>query len=153
MYKLLWDFETHTDYQISARRPDLVNRRKKKEEKRTCRTVDFADLADLRVKLKESEKRGKYLNLSRELKKLWYTRMTVIPIVIDELGTITKELVKGLEELEIRARVKTIQTTELWRSARILKGELKTWKKPAVTQIPVEDHRQTLVWKTLKEVK
>ena len=33
-------------------------------------TVDFAVLADHRVKLKECEKRNKYLNLARELKKL-----------------------------------------------------------------------------------
>ena len=34
--------------------------------------MDFADTADHRVKLKESEKRDKYLDLARELKKkLW----------------------------------------------------------------------------------
>ena len=31
--------------------------------------VDFAVLADHRVKLKESEKKNRYLNLARELKK------------------------------------------------------------------------------------
>ena len=39
---------------------------------RTCKIVDFAVPADLRVKLKECEKKDKYLNLSRELKKLWW---------------------------------------------------------------------------------
>ena len=34
--------------------------------------------------------------------------MTVIPIVIGALGTVTKLLVKGPEELEIRGRVETI---------------------------------------------
>ena len=38
-------------------------------------------------------------------------KMMVIPIVIGALGTVTKELVKGLEELEIRTQVETIQTT------------------------------------------
>ena len=33
---------------------------------------------------------------------LWNTKMTVIPIVIGALGTVTKRLVKGLEDLEIR---------------------------------------------------
>ena len=47
-------------------------------------------------------------------------------IVIGALGTITKELVQGLEDLEIRGRVKTIQTTALLRSARILRRVLKT---------------------------
>ena len=39
------------------------------KSKRTCRIVDFAVTADHRVKLKESEKKGKYLDLARELKK------------------------------------------------------------------------------------
>ena len=65
--KLLRNFEIQTDHQISARRPDLVIFNKKK---RTCRIVDFADLTDHRVKLKENENRDKYLEISREVKKL-----------------------------------------------------------------------------------
>ena len=42
-----------------------------KHKKRICRMVDFAVPADDRLKLKESEKRDKYLDLARELKKLW----------------------------------------------------------------------------------
>ena len=38
-------------------------------------------------------------------------KVTVIPSVISALGTVTKGLLKGLEELEIRARLETIQTT------------------------------------------
>ena len=53
-------------------------------------------------------------------------KMTVIPIVIGALGTVTKGLVHGLEELEIREREETIQTTALLRSARILRRVLET---------------------------
>ena len=42
--------------------------------------------------------------------------MTVIPIVISVLGTVTKGLVQGLEDLEIREQVETIQITALLRS-------------------------------------
>ena len=79
-----------------------------------------------RGKLKESEKKDKYLDLSRELKKLWNKKVTVIPIVIGYLGTVTKGLIKGLEDLEMRERVETIQTTMLLRSARILRRVLET---------------------------
>ena len=51
-------------------------------KKRTCEIVDFAVPADHRVKLKEYEKRDKYLELGRELKKLWNMKVTVIPIVM-----------------------------------------------------------------------
>ena len=47
--------------------------------------------------------------------------MTFIPVIIDVLGTVTKGLIKGLEDLEIRGRVETMQTTALLRSARILR--------------------------------
>ena len=65
-HKLLWDFGIQTDHLISAGRPDLIIINKKK---RTCKIVDFAVPADHRIKLKESEKIGKYYDLARELKK------------------------------------------------------------------------------------
>ena len=39
--------------------------------------MDFADPAEYWLKLKEGEKRDKYLNLARELKKLWNMKVTV----------------------------------------------------------------------------
>ena len=65
-HKVLWDFHIETGHLISARRPDLIIINKKKK---TCKIVDFAVLADYRIKLKEWEKRDKYLDLARELKK------------------------------------------------------------------------------------
>ena len=43
----------------------MINKRK-----RTCYIVDFAIPADHRVKVKESEKLGKYRNLAREIKNV-----------------------------------------------------------------------------------
>ena len=71
-HKLRWDFEIQTGLLMTARRPNQVieynnnkkkkkkKREKEKEKERACRVVDFADLADYWVKLKESEKRDKY---------------------------------------------------------------------------------------------
>ena len=47
--------------------------------------------------------------------------MTIIPIVISAFGTVTKGLLKGLEDLEVVRRVETIQTTALLTIARILR--------------------------------
>ena len=52
--------------------------------------------------------------------------MMVIAIVIFMLGTVTKGLVQGLEDLEIRGRVENIQTTALLRLAKILRIVLET---------------------------
>ena len=53
-------------------------------------------------------------------------KVTMIPIVIGAFGTVTKGLLKGLENLEVGGRVVTIQTTALLRTARILKRVLET---------------------------
>ena len=53
-------------------------------------------------------------------------KVTVIPIIVGALGTITEGLIKGLEDLEIRRQVDTIQTTSLLRSANILRRVLET---------------------------
>ena len=47
----------------------IVNQKKKRKKKWTCRIVDFVVQADHRVKLKEGEKRDKNTDLARELKK------------------------------------------------------------------------------------
>ena len=125
-HKLLWDFNIQTDHLIPARRPDLIIITKKKK-KENCKIVDFAVPADYRIKLIECEKKDKYLDLARELKKLWNMQVTIIPIVIGEFGTVTKGLQKGLEDLEDGGRLETIQTTALLRPARILRRVLETW--------------------------
>ena len=66
-HKLLWVFNIQTDQLILARRPDLIIINK---EKSICKIVDFAVPADHRINLKECEKKNKYLDLVRELKKL-----------------------------------------------------------------------------------
>ena len=97
-HKLLWDFNIHTDHLISTRRPDLIIINRKK---RTCKNVDFAVPADHRINRKECEKKDKYLEFARELKKLWNMKVTIIPIVIGAFGTVTKGLLKGLADLEV----------------------------------------------------
>ena len=77
--------------------------------------------------MKECEKKDKYLD-SRELKKLWNMKVTIIQIVIGAFGTVTKGLLKELEDLEAGGRVETIQTKALLRTAGILRRVLETWE-------------------------
>ena len=93
----------------------LINKKKR------CHFVDFAVLEDHSIKL------NKYLNLVRKLKKLSYMRVTVIPILIGALGTISKTLKKTLDKKEIRGRTETFQTKALLKSAWILRKVLETW--------------------------
>ena len=127
IHKILWYFEIQTDHLISARRPGLmIVNKKRKEKKRTCWIVDFGVPAYHSVKLKEIEKRDKYLDLAREQKKLWNMKVTVIPNVICALSTVNKGLVQALKDLEIKGLVETIQNTALLRFVRILRRVLET---------------------------
>ena len=54
-------------------------------------------------------------------------KVTIMPIVMGAFGTITKGLLKGLEDLEVGGRVETIQMTALLKTARILRRVMETW--------------------------
>ena len=123
-HEFLWHFNIQTNHLIPAKRPDLIIINKKK---RICKIVNFAVLADHRIIPKENEKKDKYLDLATELKKLWNMKVTIVPTVIGAFGTVTKELLKGLEDLEIGGRVEIIQTPALLRTARILRRVVETW--------------------------
>ena len=122
-HNLVWDFDKQTDHLNSARRPDLII----VNWKEFYRIVDIAIPADHKVKLKECEKKEKYLDHVREFKKLWNMIVTIIPYVIGGLGTVSKGLVQGVGDLEITGRVETVQTTALLRPTRILRRALETW--------------------------
>ena len=122
-HKLLWDFG------IQNGSPDLGQKTRpynNQQKKKACKIFNFSVPGDHRIKLKESEKKDKYLDLARELKKLWDMKMTIMLFMIDAFGTVTKGLLKGLVDLEVGGRVETIQTTALLRTARILRRVLKT---------------------------
>ena len=119
--RVVWDFAIQTDHLIWARRPDLIiiNRELAEEwtynnKQRTCRGVDFAVPANHNIKLKEREKKDKYIDLARELKKLHNMKVTIITIVVSALGTVAKGLIKGLEDMEIRKREETIRLLHYW---------------------------------------
>ena len=78
---IIWDTETpmglwYTNGSLNlgqkTRHYDNNNKKKK-----ICKIVDFAVPADHKIKLKEREKRDKYLDLTRELKKLWNMKVTI----------------------------------------------------------------------------
>ena len=53
-------------------------------------------------------------------------KVTIIPIVTGAFDKVTKGLLKGLEDLEVSERMKTIQTTAFFRTARILRRVMET---------------------------
>ena len=72
--------------------------------------------------------------------------MTVIPIVIGTLGTVSKGLVQGLEDLELRDHPND-SIVELSQNTTKSPGDLR---RLVVTQTPVKNHQLMVVGKTLK---
>ena len=101
-----WDLNIQTDHLISARWPDCIiinnSKKKKKENLQNC---GFCCPGS---RLKENEKKDKYLDLARELK------VTIIPIVITEKSP------GDLSRLAVtQTSVKDNQRRLMW---KILKG-------------------------------
>ena len=121
-YKLLWDYNIHTDHQISARRPDLVVINKQEQ---TCQVIDIAVPEDTAVKAKEEEKLEKYQDLAREIQKMWSVRTQVLPVVIGALGTVPKRLESNLKRIGTNNSIELIQKSALLGTARILRKVLE----------------------------
>ena len=93
--KFIWDFEIHTGPLILARRSELVTIGIKKKEKK--KNLPYSGLCRPRIprgeneKKKRSEMRDTYVDLVRELKKLWNMKVTMILIVVGVLGQSPKD--------------------------------------------------------------
>jgi hypothetical protein len=119
--KILWDCAIQTDHIIQARRPDIVV-----QEKEINHTwiIDIAVPGDARVTEKEREKVERYQDLAREIRRLWKTSVTVIPIVVGALGAVAN-LHEQMEMLEMDKKdVDRVQFSALLGSARILRKVL-----------------------------
>ena len=98
--------------------------------------------------MKESKKRYKYLDYATELKKELNMMMKVIPVIIGALCTISKCLVKGLEDFKIG----DVPDFSIIKSGKDTKKSPGDLKRLAVVQTRLKIRQQTLVWKTLKGV-
>ena len=104
----------------------------------------FAIPADYRVKLKESEKKDKYIDLAREQKKTIGHRS-------DGDINCNKRVRYSQQRLskETSGDHPKYSITKICQNTEKSLGDLR---RLAVTQTPVENHQLTLVWKTLKWV-
>ena len=116
--KILWDFTVQRDHFITARKLDRIFINIKHNE---CQINDFAIPYDTKVDDKEVEKIEKYLDLVRELKKVWNMKVIVVPLVTGALGTPAKELEKRLRTISIETKITELQKTFLIHTSKILR--------------------------------
>ena len=91
------------------------------KEHHECQMIDFIILYDTRVDDKEVEKIEKYLDLARELKKVWNMKVTVVPLVVGALGNPAKALEKRLKTIGIETKITELQKTVLIHTSRIVR--------------------------------
>ena len=128
-HNFLWNFEIQININGSLTQPKRPNLVLSIKNERTCYIVDVAMPGDHRVEVKKKrEKPDKYLDLARELKKLWTIKVTMILAVVGALLTVPKNLEKRLNEMEIWGRTATTQSTALLKLVRILRRILETWE-------------------------
>ena len=113
-------------------------KKKKEKKKRTCWIVEFSFLDNHRVKLKESEKKDKYLDLTRKLEKLRNMKVAIIPIVIGVLGTVTKGT-GGLGNKRKSGDHPKYCISDIDQNTQKSPGDLK---RLAVTYTPVKDYQR-----------
>ena len=92
-----------------------------------CQTIDFAMPYDTGVDDKDAEEIEKYLDLARELKKVWNMKVTVVLLVAGVLCTPIKALQKRLETIGIETKITELQKTFSIHTSRILRRVHEVW--------------------------
>ena len=72
-----------------------------------CKIIDVAVPGGTRVVKKEEEKIEKYRDLAIEIRRIWKKKAKTIPIVIGALGTLSKNHLMYLKELECNISFET----------------------------------------------
>ena len=75
--------------------------------------------------------------------------MTIIPIVIGAFGTVTKGLLKGLEDLVVGGRVGDHPNDSIVENGQNTKKSPGDLRRLTVTQTSVKNHRLLLMLKAL----
>ena len=99
------------------------------KKQKLCLVIDVAYPFDTRIKKKEQEKIEYYNDLKYEILKCWnkeVDKVVILPIVIGALGTVTNNLRKNLDKVDLHLGVDALQTTCLLGTARIIRKVLDT---------------------------
>ena len=87
----------------------------------TCMLIDVAISGDRNVIKKEAEKILKYKDLTIEIELTWNVKTKVIPVIIEETGSISKSFRKYVSNIPGNHEVKELQKTAILGTAHILR--------------------------------
>ena len=75
------------------------------------------------------------------MKKLWNMKVTIVPIVIGAFGTITKGLLKDLEEMAVGGRVEDYPNNIIAENGQNPATSPGDLRRLAITLTPVKNHQ------------
>jgi hypothetical protein len=81
--------------------------------------------ADRNVVQKEAGKKLKYKSLCIEIQRVWNQKCTIIPIIIEATGIVTRSLKKNLEAVPGKNSIGSLQKTAILVSSHIIRKVLQ----------------------------
>jgi hypothetical protein len=105
---------------IPNNKPDIIIHDK---EKTTCVVIDAAISGDRNVIKKEARKVLKCKDLTTEIQCMWSVTATVIPVITETTGTISKSLRKYLSHKPVKHEIKELQNTATFGMAHMPFGK------------------------------
>jgi len=120
---VFWNQAVHTDREVTANRPDIIIKNKKKEK--TCTLIDVATPADKNVVQKEAENKLKYKTLFIEVQRMWNPKCTIVPVIIGTTGIVTRNLRNNLEAVPGKHSIDSLQKTAILGTSHILRKVLQ----------------------------
>ena len=95
----------------------------KKEE--TSTLLDVAISADRNVVQKKAGKKLKYKSLGIEIQRMWNLKCTIIPVIIEATGIVTRTLRKNLQAISGKHSLDSLQKTAILGTSHIIRKVLQ----------------------------
>jgi len=69
---------------------------------------------------KEAEKKLKYKSLCTEIQQMWNLKCTIVPVIIEATGIVTRSLKKNLETVPGKHSIDSLQKTAILGTSQII---------------------------------
>ena len=120
--RITWDMTVCTDKKLNHNRPDITLTRNDTQE---WTLIDIAVPADQNIISTEEEKVDRYQDLAFKIKRIHrVSKVTVIPIVIGTLGTVSRNAISWHGKLDIPDIVGSTQLSAILGTAHVLRKVL-----------------------------